>query len=161
MLTALLLCLIPVALTWASPDVKHTPSNVMNLLESSSAYGWSPLHWAVRKGDLDEVRRLAGGVDLETKDTQGRTPIHIAVKAGQDQIVRALIDAGADVNATDTWSITPLRRITLLREVRGWERVEIAAMLEAAGGHLGTVYQRRSIMEELEDDAKEDGSGIK
>jgi ankyrin repeat protein len=156
---AFLLCLIPLALTWASPDVRHTPANVMNLLESSTAYGWTPLHWAARKGDMDEVRRLAAGADLETKDVQGRTPLQIAVKAGQGQVVRTLIDAGADVNTADTWGITPLRRIKLLREVRGWDRTEIAAMIEAAGGHLGTVYQRRNIVEELEEEDR--AAGIK
>jgi len=48
---------------------------------------------------------------LDARDTDGSTPLHCAVWKGHLQMVEALVDAGADVNAqneNDHWGTTPL-----------------------------------------------------
>ena len=100
----------------------------------SRAYRWTPLHWAVRYGEVESARELAVARNLEARDELGRTPLHIAAMFGVDDMVALLLERGADVNARDQWGTTPLRRLELVGQFRGWDRSEIADMLRAAGG---------------------------
>ncbi len=118
----------------ASTDPRDLPADFPTHLERETKYQWTPLHWAVRRGQLERVRTLVGTENIEARDFQGRTPLHIAVLSGRDEIVAFLLEQGAHVNARDQWGITPLRRIELIEEYRGWDRSAIADMLRAAGG---------------------------
>ena len=40
-----------------------------------------------------------GGLDLDSKDTKGRTPLYVAAEKGASVLTRILLDKGADVNA--------------------------------------------------------------
>ena len=62
---------------------------------------------AVRAGKLMEVRSMLGKADLEARDGQGRSALLLATHANNVEIARALIDAGADVNARDAIKDTP------------------------------------------------------
>ena len=62
---------------------------------------------AFRAGDLAQVRLVAGKADLEARDRQGRTALLLATHANHVEIARALIEAGADVNAKDGIKDTP------------------------------------------------------
>ena len=62
-----------------------------------------PLVPAIEAGDLGEVERLiAAGADVNVRlpmvgsGDDGYTPLAIAARGGRDEIVRALLDAGAD-----------------------------------------------------------------
>ena len=57
---------------------------------------------AAARGDLESVRRLVGrGVDVDSRDAQGRTAVTAAVYANDLDVVQALIEAGADVDIQD------------------------------------------------------------
>ena len=45
---------------------------------------------------------------MNAKDIQGWTPLHEAAEAGRTDIVQLLLDAGADVEASDKYGRTPL-----------------------------------------------------
>ena len=48
---------------------------------------------------------------INARDKDGSTPLHCAVWKGQEQVVKLLLEAGADVNAhneNDHWGTTPL-----------------------------------------------------
>ena len=60
------------------------------------------LHEAARGGDTGEVERLlAEGLAIDAQDADGRTPVMVATVAHRTDIVRALVDAGADVDIRD------------------------------------------------------------
>ena len=60
------------------------------------------LHRAAQAGDLAEIARLvAGGADIDARDRRGRTPAHVAAFASHDAALRALAQAGADLNTLE------------------------------------------------------------
>ena len=59
----------------------------------------APLHAAVVKGEMVEVRRLLGeGVDPNALNKNGVTPLYAAAANGKDKAMQGLIDGGAEVN---------------------------------------------------------------
>lgn len=68
----------------------------------SEIAAYKGLHMAAQSGDVAEIRRLAAlGVDIDQRDSGGRTAIHIAAFASQDEALKALAEVGADMNALD------------------------------------------------------------
>lgn len=131
-------------------DPRDASPTTYTALEENAEYQWAPLNWAVRRGDIDRVREFADRGNLEARDFQDRTPLHIAVLSGHDAIVKLLLEKGADPNAQDQWEVTPLRRIELVTEHRGWDRESIADLLRRAGGiskGMGAERQRREAVE--------------
>ena len=96
----------------------------------------SPLHVAVRTNDLSSALRLLQnpfGLSLrEERDKAGRTPLLLATELNKVDFARALIEAGADVNATDAKQDSPY----LLAGAEG--RLEILKMSLANGADLAS-----------------------
>ncbi|KAM3962618.1 LOW QUALITY PROTEIN: ankyrin repeat domain-containing protein 13D [Aphomia sociella] len=69
-----------------------------------------PIHWMVWNNQHEELKSSLEAnrftaEDIELKDPRGRTPLLLAVTLGYIDSVRALIDAGADVNCEkDGWT---------------------------------------------------------
>lgn len=65
----------------------------------------------VAEGNIDRLRDsllACPGEDVATmQDYDFRTPLHFAAKHGHADIVRFLIQRGANVNAMDRWQQTP------------------------------------------------------
>jgi len=51
---------------------------------------------------------LDEGADVNEGDYDRRTALHLAASEGQLDVVRLLIERGADVSARDRWGGTPL-----------------------------------------------------
>lgn len=67
-----------------------------------------PIHIAAEEGDAAMIRTLARhGADLDTGAPRGMTPLKSAVRNGHMEAVRALLEAGADVNASGLGSVQP------------------------------------------------------
>ncbi len=57
---------------------------------------------AAGSGDADTVRRaISAGIDVDARDTGGRTSVTAAALGEHTDVVRLLVDAGADVNLQD------------------------------------------------------------
>jgi hypothetical protein len=73
--------------------------------------GQTQLHHCVRKGLTSSVKRLLSirNINVNVKnDWNGSTPLHWAAWNGHIEIVRLLLQNGAEVNAKDRWDRTPL-----------------------------------------------------
>ncbi|AMO25441.1 ankyrin [Ramlibacter tataouinensis] len=64
------------------------------------AAAYAGLHAAAWRGDAAAVRRLAAADPrgLDARDGHGRTPLHVATFARQREVIRALAEAGANLN---------------------------------------------------------------
>jgi hypothetical protein len=68
-------------------------------INARTKYGNTPLHFADSVEMIEFL--LSRGADVRLRNTDGETALHIAAYGGRPDIVRALINAGANVNALD------------------------------------------------------------
>ena len=66
------------------------------------------IYSAIRTNDLAKLKNLAGGRNAGSPDDRGRTPLMIAASIGSIDAMKLLIEAGADVNAADSFGATAL-----------------------------------------------------
>jgi len=84
---------------------------------------------AVRDNDEARVKALiAGGADVDELDPSGDAPLVMAAYLGHTGIVRALLEAGADMRAVD-----PGMRATALHAAAYAGRTEAARLLIQGG----------------------------
>jgi ankyrin repeat protein len=74
-----------------------------DLVFSTDINGWTPLHYAAKRGrtDLAELL-LANKADVNAKDTGGATPLLWAAKHGHKDMVELLLAGRADVDAKES-----------------------------------------------------------
>ena len=61
--------------------------------------GWTPLHYACSKGQLEVAQFLvANGAVVDSTSLNGTTPLMMAVQSGNEQLIRFLLDQGADIS---------------------------------------------------------------
>ena len=103
--------------------------------------GRTPLHYAAggkyynSKGAHLAVARflIAHGADVNAKGDTGYTPLHVAAGLGQEDMVKLLLDNGADINAMDVRG-TPLQAAVL----QGHEEV-VALLIERKAKLTGAI----------------------
>ena len=72
------------------------------LYPSAVRSAMSDIHTAAGAGDLEKVIGLLhAGADVESGDGVGDTPLSVASAAGHAEVVKALIEHGANVNAAE------------------------------------------------------------
>src|SRR2546428_759009 len=71
--------------------------------------GTTPLHWAVRSGDVPAVRRLLrAGANPSVANRYGITPLFLAATNGDDAMIEILLEGGANPKANLTGGQTIL-----------------------------------------------------
>jgi ankyrin repeat protein len=90
---------------------------------------------AARKGDVVAVKKLLDeGVDVNTKFRYGATAIFYASDHGHVEVVKVLLEKGADLTLKDTfYGFTPLMLATSPAQKKRPEHTEIAKLLIAKG----------------------------
>ena len=85
-------------------------------LNCLNRYGYSPLHIASKKGNLQIVNKLLEAkADPNPKNViteYSSSPLHLAIKKGHLQIIRRLLSAKADLNVLDRERYSPLHLAT-------------------------------------------------
>lgn len=79
-------------------------------INSTDSSGNTPLSWASARGDLDSVLiLLEHGASFDIANDVNAKPIHLAAQTGNVPTIRALVQAGADVNdVVPRTQMTPL-----------------------------------------------------
>jgi len=87
--------------------VSKTSLDERNLLDHQ---GNSPLFWAARYGRVDVVHLLIHQYNLpiNRQNFEGESPLSMAVMSGSYETVCTLLESGANVNAANIRSETPL-----------------------------------------------------
>lgn len=92
--------------------------------------GWSPLAWASMKGYEGMVKLLlkVKKIEPDIRCSRGRTALSYAAEQGHVEIVRLLLEAGADPNSQDQLQRTPLHWAGSPRLTKGvhYEPVKLA-----------------------------------
>src|SRR2546421_7019257 len=71
--------------------------------------GWTPLHWAARRGDANATEHLLlAGANPNYHSNEGNTALHAASQSQNPRCFELLTMAGADVHAVDRWGDQPL-----------------------------------------------------
>ena len=77
--------------------------------------GFTPLHIAAKYGEIKAMITILSYASKEhkvellaTKDNSGKTALHIAAENGKIDVIRFLLENGAEVNAKDRSGATPL-----------------------------------------------------
>jgi hypothetical protein len=119
----------------------------------------TPMQKAILNDDLAEVKTLlAAGVGVNERlippyihtTVKAPTPLHFAAMLGEDDIVRFLLGAGADINAIDSTDRTPFEQAVAMRNpgtakiLKEWEiqhstQAATAALAAAASAASGIV----------------------
>ena len=100
-----------------------------------TASGWTALQWAVSSDQEDVVAYLAEqGADVDIRNPNGESPLlTIAHDAGKLQMIRTLLEAGADPNLTDSSGNSAILY------AMGAEALEVVALLIDYGADLNAV----------------------
>ena len=88
--------------------------------------GYTALHLAVKAGSLSTVKILLDSLlpnTLEHKDSSQNTPLHVACMHNRRDVLKFLLDKGADVTARN------IRNMTCLDVAIEWEAGEVAKTL--------------------------------
>eukprot|EP00937_MAST-01D_sp_MAST-1D-sp2_P003946 g3946.t1 len=98
-----------------------------------------PIHDAVEEGDAAAVRRLCGeaGADVNAGDParNGTTPLLLAARTGRLEVVRLLLELGAQPDRSGAWGFTPLMYACI------FSHTEVVAALLEAGADAELVDQ--------------------
>lgn len=110
---------------------------------------WNYLHRALvsvtKTPPADAIRHLISiGVPVNGKDRYGNTPLHYAARAKNVEAMKALLDAGANIDAVNRDGVTPLRQL-LLRKPDNLEAVEL---LLAHGADMHQRYENGATVKE-------------
>jgi hypothetical protein len=77
---------------------------------ADAAVAGTGVQQASATGDLARLQALLDQrVDIEERDSDGRTPLMLAAEHGQFEVVKALLAHGANPNAPDARGLTPLQ----------------------------------------------------
>lgn len=120
--------------------IRHLAAADPGLVQAVNGDGFMPLHLAAHYGRVDALKALIEqGADVSaTMPSQvpfvpANTALHAAIAGGpHKEVIRHLVDAGADVNKPDSLGATPLHSAAFHNDT------ELVALLLERGGTVNT-----------------------
>jgi ankyrin repeat protein len=98
-------------------------------------------------GDVHRVRDfIARGASVEERDMIGATCLMLAAMGGHVEVVRALLAAGADVDASVDEGATPEPARTAVEYAATTNNLEVVQELVAAGADVNRIDERGNSM---------------
>ena len=71
--------------------------------------GWTPLHYACSRGHLEIAEYLiANGAIVDSMSPGSTTPLMMAVQSGNEQLIKLLLDKGADLKIRNVNGLTAI-----------------------------------------------------
>jgi ankyrin repeat protein len=71
--------------------------------------GWTPLHYACARGQLEVAQFLiSNGAIVDSMSLGNTTPLMMAVQSGNEQLVKLLLDKGADLQLRNSNGLTAI-----------------------------------------------------
>ena len=71
--------------------------------------GWTPLHYACSKGQLEVAQFLvANDADVNSQSLNGTTPLMMAAQSGNESLIKLLLDNGADLQLRNTLGLSAI-----------------------------------------------------
>jgi ankyrin repeat protein len=102
----------PLMMAAIEGDLPLVKSLVLDKKAHVDHIGWTPLHYACTKGNLEVAKFLvANGASVDSTAQNGTTPLMMAVQSGNESLIRFLLDSGADLQ---------------LRNGQGYSAIDIA-----------------------------------
>ncbi|WP_341811499.1 ankyrin repeat domain-containing protein [Wolbachia endosymbiont (group A) of Oxytorus armatus] len=80
---------------------------------------WPPLYWAVESENFDIAKYIMKekGIDVSTRDSNGKTMFHEIVRFAKLEAVKYLVGKGIDINIKDRYGDTPLHWVVTRGEI--------------------------------------------
>lgn len=115
-------------------------------VNATSSDGDNALHCVVRWGDIGAaIALIDAGIDINKAGDLGYTPLHVACMKGNAEMVKLLIDRGADIFALSEGDapfttarrgghdnicemLAPLMQAAQKRDLKAWVRARIAQL---------------------------------
>merc|ERR1712198_59463 len=112
----------------------------------SDNFNMSDLTWAVKNGDLDQVKDIVDkkGVDVNS-EIDGRLPLHYASDYGHLEVIKYLCSKGSKVDGKDKHGITPV-----LAAIWEGHTSCVKYLLESGASKAGTAPDGSSYLEAAE-----------
>jgi ankyrin repeat protein len=116
---------------------KNLPAIQLLIASGSKLYiadedGYNSLHMAVKTKDIEIVKAVTSVIsNLDSKTLKGETSLHIAINYQYNDIVKHLLDQGADPNIADDES-----DFTPTHYAAGWDNYKVIELLVKRGGKV-------------------------
>ena len=79
--------------------LKHVDAKT---IQQANKWNWTPLLHLARQGSVKgSLMLMKKGADVNAKDPEGNTPLILAAKCGAFELMKPMIEAGAELNAVD------------------------------------------------------------
>lgn len=111
--------------------LEYLEDQIRNVFEISKLYedGRGFIYYAITRGWTEVARKLLqlnAGISRQA-DTKGLTPLHYACRMGNFEMVKLLVEFGADIHASDEFGNTPLHSALM------FHKSEVAVFLVSRG----------------------------